>query len=333
MDINLAEELEVLEVAEQAERYDFANRRGIEAALRQLLPDDSIGKESTMEAFKRLTNQQPWIPFRAGDSTIPATDIDKEEAILFDEMEKNFDCIGDAPPYKSYHAFEKEWNQLATRRFKEWCNGNEAVIIPRLKSAVFLQDHFHKRNQLRSLEAVLPRIDDPDRDRMDEVFRDNRRSLPRTPQVHVVTPTVFYANGTAPYGHPLTLNADVTVFAVNGFNNNNNNLPFHAPYRMNLPNLPPVRPPPKRLRVFRSRRFCKSCGWLRSVHNQAKEGVGDSCRRSFCGKCYRMKNFHKDHSGMVVGFGPNCTNDTNRLCTGNVEEWYTNPVSYLASFK
>lgn len=66
--------------------------------------------ESTRQVFERLTNQQPWIPFRKKDSSVPATELQIEEDRLFDDLQSEFKRTI-APSHKNgCHDFEKAWN-------------------------------------------------------------------------------------------------------------------------------------------------------------------------------------------------------------------------------
>ena len=60
-------------VLQEDETPEFAAR--VDALCPQI-----FARETTMEAFKRLTQQQPWVPFNINGNTI----LDQEEATLFD---------------------------------------------------------------------------------------------------------------------------------------------------------------------------------------------------------------------------------------------------------
>jgi hypothetical protein len=256
------------------------------------------------------------------DSTTIATEIDNEEARLFDLMETSFKRGNPAPAHKNYHVFAKRWNEMVANKFKEWCNGDEEIIIPRLKSTLQLQEYYDKRERHRSLQSVIRGQDDADRDVLRATLRNNRSKLPEPPRPHVVTPThyVLQPQGIMPFGNPTTLNAEVAIGIVAQSTTTvqaPGNRILHIPYRVNLPNLPAHRPMPQpKAPVFRSRRFCKTCGWLKSQHTE-REGVGDSCRKTYCGKCHLKKIHHTDGN-----FGPQCTAPTNEHCVWNVSEWY-----------
>ena len=328
------EMVQLMDAADVAEEHDMRNAAAIEKALSRLLPENTK-LESSMNAFKRLTEERPWIPFRMPDSTCPPTDIDNKEARLFDEMEVDFKRgkkSGPSPPaHKSYHVFARRWNELVHQRFKASCtSGDENIIIPRLKSCLQLQEYYDKRQQIASLQASLPRGEDADLDKLQTTLRTNRNRVPRPLPPHTVTPPVYLAqrNGITPFGHPTALNAEIAAGVVVATAHSVPGTVLFTPYIMRQPNLPVARPAPKRPPVFRSRRFCVVCGFLRSTH-VAGEGVGEKCTRSFCGKCYNKKMFHKDANGNPTGFGRHCTNATSPSCLQNVAEWYSDTVSLM----
>ena len=191
---------------------DNANQSAIQRELNKLLPPGN--RESTLEAFKQLSNKRPWIPFRAPDSTVQPTEIDEEVYRLFDLWEKDFKISGTP----NYHAFANRWNNHVTKTFKEWTKG-ATVIIPRLKSALFLQQFKEKRDHLHSLATTLPNDDDdPDRRELRDTHRFNRGQLPPMPPSVRVVPPVFAATpgGITPFGNPHVMNADINVTAVTG---------------------------------------------------------------------------------------------------------------------
>jgi hypothetical protein len=80
------EELRTLDEIElSAVRNEQVNRSAIEQELNHLLPTGTGLQESTIDAFKRLTNQFAWIPFRDPHSSTAASEIDKAESELYDE--------------------------------------------------------------------------------------------------------------------------------------------------------------------------------------------------------------------------------------------------------
>jgi hypothetical protein len=97
-----------------------------------LLPE-SNGRESTLEAFNRLTEQNAWFPFRAPDSSCEPTDADKADAALFDEWKDNYSKSAKNGA-QTFKAFTKRWNLEVSRRFVEWSIGDEDIVQIQLKS-------------------------------------------------------------------------------------------------------------------------------------------------------------------------------------------------------
>jgi hypothetical protein len=87
----VARQLEIIDLSEEAARIDAANAIHIRQEINRLLPD-ATAKESTYEAFKRFTNNAPWIPLRNPRSSTVATTVDSEEAAVFTKLlqEGNF---------------------------------------------------------------------------------------------------------------------------------------------------------------------------------------------------------------------------------------------------
>jgi hypothetical protein len=85
----IAEEIRRLEADDIADNTDHLNRELIQAKLRKLLPT-SNSRESTMQAFNRLTEKSPWFPLRSPDDTSPATELDKAEAAFFESKSTEY---------------------------------------------------------------------------------------------------------------------------------------------------------------------------------------------------------------------------------------------------
>lgn len=314
------EEIMRLEVNDAIEANDLHNSRFIQDELQKLLPS-TTSKESTLQAFERLTEKNPWFPLRPPDSTSPATDIDKEEASYFANTSVQFQRHADLDSPHGYKAFEREWNNEVSRRFKEWTTGDEAIILLRLKKWEYLADYYDKVEGHKALLASLPN-DDADRLRLRDTLRDNRRQLSIAPAALTVRPVVYRPDGITPFGAPTVLNSSIVVAAVTGVNGEAAGMlngQVIAPYQVQRPLLLPP-PPPRRQPVFRSRRYCIKCGWLRTRH-VPEEGVAETCTRNFCGRCYHLKEHHPPN-----GFGKDCTYQVDPFCAFFVSEWFS--VSY-----
>jgi hypothetical protein len=311
-------QLLLLENENIAEASDVLNSDLIQHELQKLLPV-TTARESTLEAFQRLTEKNPWFPFRSPDSTSVSTDIDRAEAAYFERISTDFNRLADLDSPNGYKAFAREWNNEVSRRYKAWSTGDDDIIQLRLKKWEYLAEYYDKIEGHKALQASAPR-DDEHRLRLRATLRDNRLQLPAVPTPFTVSPAVYQLFGITPFAAPTVLNPAIVVNAVTGTNfaaTGHLNGRVVAPYQVQRPvfALPP--PTARRMPVFRSRKYCVTCGWRRNQH-QMGEGVANNCTRTFCGKCYQLKDHHGVHS-----FGPNCTNAVNTFCAVYVEEWYS----------
>ena len=132
---HIANEIRQLDTAVEASVADQQkNRAAIREELQKIMPDNT-SKESTLQAFQRLSNNLPWIPFRSPNSETPETAIDKEEAELFDAwLEERKYCLEAKSGPRSFNAFHRDWNREVSRRFRVWSQGDEGIILIRCKS-------------------------------------------------------------------------------------------------------------------------------------------------------------------------------------------------------
>ena len=169
---------------------DEINKAFIQEELAKLLP--TYGRESTLESFNRLTNDAAWFPFRSPDSSTPESDIDREEAYLFDKLVTDHGFLRDAKSGpKAYARFALAWNNEVARRFKQWSEGDDSIIQVRRKSVIQLQKHYDKRQEYLSLQASAPNENDDERQRLRRAFRDTRQQLPAQPQPERMLPMVY----------------------------------------------------------------------------------------------------------------------------------------------
>jgi hypothetical protein len=313
------QQLEQLDEMEDiADKQDEVNRLAIAKELSKLLPTGN-GKESTLDAFRRLSSQSEWLPFRSPDSLTIKTDIDIAEATLYQEwmLDENRSY---SPSVKSgrrsFKQFETDWNNEVTRRFKLWSTqGEDGIVQLRYKSQILLKKYFDELAENASLRAVLP-SDDNDRSTLDRQLAESRRQLPQAPAAQDTTAPSFHGEGITPLGAPTTLNSDVTAGSLR--TSSEARTPYEVTHR-NLPQQPPVRPRRKR---FRSRKYCITCGFKRSDHVVTDEGVAGSCIRNYCGKCRERKQCHGNN-----GFGLTCTNATHPWQTSTFADWYEEVLS------
>ena len=305
-------------IDDNAQQHDKKNREAIEAEIKRLLPTISHS-ESTMDAFKRLTNQCAWIPFRDPSSNMHASDIDKAEADLYDEWMSNpqtaYSPQTQSGP-RSFKAFEQDWNNEVTRRFRLWSKegDGEGIVQLRYKTKLLLQQHFNKLAEISSLQGQLPN-DDTHRHILDRQLRENRQNLNTVPRAEDTVPPRYHGTGTTPLGCPTGLNAEVTVGAVRQDRQNS----AKAPFRIELTK---VNMATTSRRCFRSRKYCINCGFKRSDHVPSEEGVAATCKRSYCGKCRERRDCHGNSA-----FGIKCTNNTHPWQVSTVSDWFETIVN------
>jgi hypothetical protein len=105
---------------------------------------------------------------------------------------------------------------MVANKFKEWCNGNEGIVIPCLKSCLQLQEYYDKHQRYRSLQSVVGGAVDTYHEQLRATFRNNRNRLSQPAMPHRVTPPkyVLQPSGIMPFGHPTALNADIAMGIV-----------------------------------------------------------------------------------------------------------------------
>jgi hypothetical protein len=140
------DELHRIEQDATADINDSINGELIQQELQKLLPTSSC-RESTLDAFTRLTEKNPWFPIRSPDAATVANDTDKAEAAFFDNKSQEYSRHADLDAPNGYKAFEREWNNEVSRRFKAWSTGDDEVVQIRPKKWEYLADHFDKLQQ------------------------------------------------------------------------------------------------------------------------------------------------------------------------------------------
>jgi hypothetical protein len=183
-------ELELLEINDAARRNDHLNAAVIREELQRLLPD-KMGMETTLQAFKRFANNAPWIPLRDPSSTTGKTDVDIEEARLFDAMAVNYGRdVTATTSRRHYHRFVEAWNDEVARRFTAWCTGDVSVIQINYKSTQQLIQHHDNLKEWKSLQLTTPG-DDNDRGQLETTLNNNLRQIQAPQEPHRVSPPTF----------------------------------------------------------------------------------------------------------------------------------------------
>jgi len=107
----------------------------VDAEVEHLLVLDQRSPETSSQTFNRLTNKEPWIPFRPVNSTIPKTQLDIAECQLFQQMKKDFKRHASPGQPLGYKDFELAWNSEVAERHRKSvdsdCNNPHIAIINR----------------------------------------------------------------------------------------------------------------------------------------------------------------------------------------------------------
>lgn len=281
-------QLNFAEVADKTWASDLTHGELINQTVSRLLPP-TAGRETTLESFKRLTLESPWIPFRTINSTKPKTRLDEEEEDLFANFLATGKCSAHVSPgaAKGFNHLEKDWNLEAARRFRDWTTGEDVKLINR-KSTQQLLDYYKKKLEW---ERLLPLVDhdNPNRTRLGSVLRSNRRMLPAPPPTAMFTPLVYHnQRGRPAFGAPMPLNTTILAGAFDT-----------ATGALRRPQNVPVN-----RRVFRSRMFCTTCGAEKKEHAPVERNMKPwVCFRGCCHCCGRLQQCHD--RGMM---GPKCRN-------------------------
>ena len=112
--------------AEEGNEEDLADlgldeaSKKIEKTVESLVPEIRK-KETTLDAFKRLTQHQEWIPFNVG-GTSP---LDREEQFLFASLQSSYNRHASPRATKGYHYFMIQWNLEAAERYRKETIGEE----------------------------------------------------------------------------------------------------------------------------------------------------------------------------------------------------------------
>ena len=275
-----------------------------------------IDKETTMEAWCRLTQGKPIVPFK--NPSLPLTDLDRAEHALFDELQTNYSrhsaYLGGVRGYKR---FENEWNQHVANRFRERLtaldgSSNKVQIIHR-KTYLHLRDHFDNlESQKRTWSLVRPH--DPARERLDRTLQHNRRLLAPHQEAHNCTPVAYnYSNnnGLPHFGNPTTLNANI---AANAFTFNQQHRNGTVPFNYNVQNHTVL----SVVNGFKNNTHCFRCGWRKRDHRE--HPFGQKCTgnigRDECSKCFTRLEFH-----CIGEIGPHCHKTAHK--NSNFPDWYT----------
>ena len=182
-----------------------------------------------MQSFTRLTNQQPWIPFRKINATTPKTTLDLEEEGLFNRLHKDYRRnVSPGTPRYGYHDFELAWNIEVAERYRRKMDddkNHEAIVLINRKSYIQLQEHYDDILQSERMSHIC----DPNCNHLQELNQTMRetRQWVTAPTGRVAERIQYRATGhQMPYGNPTTFNPSVTMHAIMGNNLNGQSVPW-----------------------------------------------------------------------------------------------------------
>jgi hypothetical protein len=292
---NSSEEDAIELVEEVADDGDHVDPPTLERRVVELLPEIRRS-ETTMEAYERLTNKQPWIPFNSGNCTM--TEVDRAEVDLFEEMRCDYSLSAPLRAPNGLNSFKVAWNLKVAERYKEKIEtGDETIVLINRKNVDYLRDHWQRVN---SRNATGQRVEPTNQgetselERMNETLRSNRRNV-SVPPLQQATPIHYAQDGQMPVGRPMILNTNIVAHGLVPASNNARIAPWRIPLQTNAA---PINP----LTNFRRRTWCITCGFQKAEHTK-EERFGKPCCRDYCGKCHQRKEFHSDNGFRM---GPFC---------------------------
>ena len=115
------------------DRADIQNATAIESLMQRTYTSLALPRESTLQCFKRLVNEEMWLPF---NRTHPSEE-EAEELRLFRQWETLFKRRADVNARDGYAVFASKWNNEVARRFKLRVEGDEDIILIRRKNVQF----------------------------------------------------------------------------------------------------------------------------------------------------------------------------------------------------
>ena len=274
--------------------------------------------ETTMQAFERLTQQQPWTPFwKQG----PKTRLEEEELSLFAGMHGDYD-INIAPRHpsgKGYQSFETRWNTMVATRYRMSAEG-EVIQLIRRKNVQQLREQYHRHHERLGTAALADRARDNSNHAMNRTIQQVRRQVPAFPTAAAdAIPVRYRQSGNMPAGMPMAFNAE----AAFGRMINDRRAPDNVAVPWAFNNTTTIAMPLARmspvvdLSYFKKRKYCVKCGWKRRTHDEWGCTFGQQCKMSLCGKCYTLKQHHRPG-----GFGSQCQEPTHANCIDHCSDWF-----------
>lgn len=290
---------------DEAELGLDADSRELEEKVEQIVPE-IYKRESTMEAFKRLTNHQQWVPFVVGGTTV----TDQVEAELFDSMHDRYRRDVTPSANRRYRAFMNQWNLVAATKYKEFSEGQNVVLINR-KSVEQLQQYYDALQEKLKASARTEN-DNTQLQQHNQMLREARRDVNPVPQpVPRALPVEYPQAGSHPVGAPTVVNPQILA---GGLINQPSDQRNPAPWRIGraVPETRRYNP----MDGWNKRKWCQTCGWQKADHTK-EEKFGLRCKKDFCGNCYQRLDCHADGK-----MGPWCQHESHPT-RGVSHKWYS----------
>jgi hypothetical protein len=271
--------------------------------------------ETTFEAFKRLTQQHPWVPFAKPDKA--RNELEDEEYSYFNQEACKYGRhVAYLQSKRGYGTFAHNWDIEVATRFKAKASGDDSVILIHRKTALQLQEHYD-RLEKHLQQGNLLRPNDPYWDRMQDILKSTRTQRTERQAAQQTRPIQYPQTGMVPFGNPMPLNTNIAAAAFR----------YNTPTNLVSPFVLRAMPNTQS-RIFVSHNFnrnkyCWRCGFQKKLHNDYKVPFGhqcvNNCLREDCSKCGQRKGFHQ---GGLDGMGPACMRQPHP--TSQYFDWHKN---------
>jgi hypothetical protein len=272
------------EDSEESEATIIVDVSTVEENALLLLPQ-TVQQETTLDAFIRLTEQRPWIPFYMGGTT-PKAPTDHEEAALFVNMKDRFCRHAKSGSAKCYKVFASEWNEEMAKRFMAKANGDIEVVLINRKSPQQIEQYYDYIVAKEQAAATFAPGNQFER-QMQETLRQSRNMLPPQPQAHIAAPVCYPITGMAPLGTPIAFNPELIAPVLRHATPAATVDHPGVPWMVNVTNatIPATANGP--LNNYKKKKWCITCGFRKKDH-VVVESYGSMCKRDFCAKCMQL---------------------------------------------
>ena len=261
-------------------------------------------KKKTMEVFKQVTGNRPWIPFPNDKA-----DVAEEEHKLFLKMRGDYNL--DAPPSskKGYKAFRDAWdievgNRFQLRIFEE----DATVVMIHRKSVDMLREYCKKIEEAESASTNASVYTDARAISVRRTLKRLRQTA-RQPIVKKRAPIQYPQASNQkmaylPAGSPFVLHSHLAMQNVTILSRGTGSAPYHFP-TANIP-----RSDLKINKQPHNRSVCKNCGRLAEQHILSR--MHPHCKYTECAKCGRQKYEH-ENLNMWMGYACQFTQPYHRI--------------------